>query len=194
MRFPEVIEAVTFPNLDEVLVRRRAHRGGMTVLERLPRRADSAAPLHTLMTSALEQSRWTVTSPVFPLPGRHTEFGVKVEVQARTEQQAAEAIVPLTEHHREALTDEAVRFYQQLGEPTEGLESYSTAAAGTLIWDARMLPIRFTGHRTCRGDLVRAHTVAATGLWEPVTDRPSVLTDHALTARVLWQLICELSD
>lgn len=158
MRFPEVCEAVTFPNLDEVLVRRCAYHG------------------------------------VFPLPGHHTESGVKVEVRVRTEQQATEAIAALTEHHRKALTDEAVRFYQQLDEPTEGLESYSTAAAGTLIWDARLLPIRFTGHRTCCGDLVRAHTVAESGVWEPVAERSTVLADYASTARVLWQLVCELSD
>ena len=63
-----------------------------------------------------------------------------------------------------------------------------------LIWDARLLPIRFTGHRARRGDLVWAHTVAESGVWEPATERPTVLADYALTARVLWQLVCELSD
>ena len=132
-----------------------------------------------------------------PLAGEghnRAESGVKVEVRSRCEDPtAASAIVPLTENHREALTDEGVRFYDRIDEPTEGLGGYSTAAAGSLIWDVGLLPIRFTGHRDDRGDLVRAHTVADTGLWIPVTDRATDLGDHTLTARVLWQLICELS-
>lgn len=197
MRTTEVIEAVTFPSLSEVLVRRRAPLGGMSVLARIPRRAGCPAPLHEAMVAALNHSRWQPVSPVFTLAGQGrdpAESGVKVEVQSRYEDPTgAAAIVPLTEDHREALTDEAVRFYEQIDEPTVGLGGYSTAAAGSLIWDARLLPIRFTGHRDRRGDLIRAHTVADTGLWTPVADRATDLDNHRLTARVLWQLICELS-
>lgn len=195
----EVIEAVTFPRMSEVLVRRRAPCGGMTVLARIPRQGDSRAPLNEAMVEALTHSRWKPVSPVFTLAGVDrgpAESGVKVEVQPRHESMAyaaVTALVPLTEDHREALTDEAVRYYERIDEPTEGLGDYSTAAAGSLVWDARLLPIRFTGHRDHRGDLVRAHTVADTGRWTPVADRVTDLGDYALTARVLWQLICELS-
>ncbi|BDB63530.1 hypothetical protein [Rhodococcus sp. RDE2] len=199
MRTTEIFEAVAFPNANEVLVRRRAARGGMTVLARIPRPDGSPAPLHEAMITALGHSRWQPVSPVFPLPrDEHAAAasGVKVEVRSRYEHPATPpaAIVPLTEDHREALTDEAVRFYTHIDEPTCGLDDYSTAAAGSLIWDARLLPIRFTGHRDRSGDLVRAHTVADTGLWTPAADRATDLDNHALTARVMWQLICELSD
>ncbi|MDV2477288.1 hypothetical protein F8M49_21500 [Rhodococcus zopfii] len=196
----EVLEAVTFPSMSDVLIRRRAPRGGMTVLARIPgRQAHSRAPLYEAIVATLDHSRWQPVSPVFTLAGvgrSPAESGVKVEVQPRHESMTCAAvttIVPLTEDHREALTDEAVRFYEHIDEPTEGLGDYSTAAAGSLIWDARLLPIRFTGHRDRRGDLVRAHTVADTGLWTPVADRVTNLDNHTLTARVLWQLICELS-
>lgn len=195
----EVVEAVTFPGMSDVLIRRRAPRGGMTVLARISRQAHSRAPLHEAMVATLDHSRWQPVSPVFTVAGEghdRAESGVKVEVQPRHESMtcaAVTAIVPLTEDHREALTDEAVHFYARMDEPTEGLGDYSTAAAGSLIWDARLLPIRFTGHRDRRGDLIRAHIVAGTGLWTPVADRATDLDDHTLTARVLWQLICELS-
>lgn len=39
MRTIGVVEAVTFPGIDEILVRRRAPRGGMAVLERIQRTA-----------------------------------------------------------------------------------------------------------------------------------------------------------
>ncbi|MEE2062328.1 hypothetical protein [Rhodococcus artemisiae] len=199
MRTTEVFEAVTFPNASEILVRRRSARGDMKVLARIPRNTDTPAPLHEAMITALHHSRWQAVSPTFLLPGEEhgtAASGVKVEVASRYEHPADPdaAIVPLTEDHREALTDEAVRSYTQIDEPVDGLDDYSTAAAGSLIWDARLLPIRFTGHRDRCGDLVRAHTVADTGLWTPAADRATDLDNHALTARVLWQLIRELSD
>lgn len=199
MRTIEIFEAVTFPNTSEILVRRRSAHGGMKVLARIPRHTDTPAPLHEAMITALNHSRWQAISAAFLLPGEEhgtAASGVKVEVASRYEHpdDPAPATVPLTEDHREALTDEAVRFYTQIDEPVDGLDDYSTAAAGSLIWDARLLPIRFTGHRDRCGDLVRAHTVADTGLWTPAADRATDLDNHVLTARVLWQLICELSD
>ena len=191
----EVLEAVTFPSLREVLVRRRGPFGGMTVVCRIPRCSGPAA-LHEAMVESLGHSAWQPTSAVFPLAGEteSAETGVKVEVTARYESTVDMSVrVPLTEQHREALTDEAVRFYTEIGEPAEGLEAYSRAAAGSVIWDARLLPIRFTGHRSRHGDLVRAHTVAETGIWVPAADRATDLGDHGLTARVLWQLILKLS-
>lgn len=199
MRTSEVFEAVTFPNASEILVRRRSARGGMTVLARIPRPVSSPAPLHEAMITALDHSRWRAVSPAFLLPAEEhaaAVSGVKVEVAARYEHPAdpAAAIVALTEGHREALTDEAVRFYTRIDEPVDGLDDYSKAAAGSLIWDAGLVPIRFTGHRDRCGDLVRAHTVADTGLWTPTAERATDLDNQTLTARVLWQLICELSD
>lgn len=195
MRFTDVIEAVTVEVADEVLVRRRALDGGMTVLDRLPRPARTTDPLDAVITSALDRSRWMPASPVLAFAGddsSHVEVGVKVEVQARADGRAPEKAVLLTEHHRHALTDETVRYCEQINEPT-GLGAYATVHNGSLLWDARLLPVRFTGHSDDRDDWIRAHTRTASGDWTPVAERPTVLWDCRLTARVMWQLICELS-
>lgn len=59
MRFPEVFEAVTFPNLDEVLVRRCAHHG---VFPLPPRSRFPPSPLfedsRISVLSGIRSKRW----------------------------------------------------------------------------------------------------------------------------------------